>query len=122
MSAQQAEEAPRCAIPDQHTRIHPSRLPADPTSAVLVRLVRQPHRSYPICHVREMPPSRRWERHYSAWDGKVEPYPWCPNSARWQWGEQTLCEEHAAAWALGLPLHGLYPDGRWCRRYAEAAS
>lgn len=111
------EERPCCTVPTLHTRIHPWWPPADPTAAALERLAREPHKAYPICHARDYPPSMWWERTRIS-----GPYPWCPNKARWGWGEQNVCDEHAAQLAFGIPVLGVFPDGRWCRRSAPPVS
>lgn len=68
-------------------------------------ITRVPHRAYPTCHARSFPVSRRWRQ-------RAE-YPWCNDSARWQWGEQYLCVEHAAQLALGIRVPGISRDGKW---------
>lgn len=73
----------------------------------LVRLARRPHRAWPMCSAREYPVSRRWERHPE--------FSWCPERARWQFGEMPLCPEHATQLALGIQVPGVPLDGRWHR-------
>jgi hypothetical protein len=73
----------------------------------LIRLNRQPHSAYPTCSAREYPVSRRWERHPE--------FAWCPERARWQFGEMPLCTEHATQLALGIRVIGVPLDGKWLR-------
>lgn len=79
--------------------------------AEMVKLVRQPHRAYPTCDAREWPRSRSWDR------PKAE-YPWCPNSARYGYGEQHVCQEHAAQMVFGVDVKGILLNGKWRNRPA----
>lgn len=77
---------------------------------------RKPHRAYPSCCAREWPRYRQDGRPplMTRWDRpKGEPYPWCPDSARWHFGEMDLCPVHAAQAALGIAVVGVPADGRW---------